>query len=272
MRKGDMVSSKLLTLEEAVGTYLATIPEEQRGTYRQELRNFVRQFGSERLVTEIKGFEVSNYTERLAQNDRNFGDKIEPVRAFLTHVKKEKWNKENLATAIKIKKSKIKTVGPTQKMKRDPVPLTKEKYDELAAELVTLRAKRLEVIADIQRAAADKDLRENAPYHAAREQKGHIEGRIIELDETLACAVITDGKQPMSLTICIGDVVVVEAIEHKMELRYKLVNPKEVAPSKGMISVISPVGKAVLGKVEGDVIEVTVPAGKIQYRIKKVER
>jgi transcription elongation factor GreA len=267
-----MVSNKLLTLEEAVGTYLATLPEEERVTYRQEIRNFVRQFGSERLVAEIKGFEVSNYTERLAQNDRNFGDKIEPVRAFLTYVKKEKWNKENLATAIKIKKSKIKTVGPTQKMKREPVPLTKEKYDELAAELTALRARRLEVIGDIQRAAADKDLRENAPYHAAREQKGHIEGRIIELDETLACAVITDGAQRNSHTICIGDVVIIETVDTQMELRYKLVNPKEVAPSKGLISVISPLGKAVLGKIEGVVVEVSVPAGKMKYRIKKVER
>jgi transcription elongation factor GreA len=267
-----MVSNKSLTLEEAVGAYLATLPEEQRGANRQETRNFVRQFGSERLVAEIKGFEVSNYTERLAQNDRNFGEKIEPVRAFLTYVKKEKWNKENLATAIKIKKSKVKTVGPTQKMKRDPVPLTKEKYDELTAELDTLRAKRLEVIADIQRAAADKDLKENAPYHAAREQKGHIEGRIIELDETIACAVITDGTQKYSRTICIGDIVVIETLEHQKELRYKLVNPKEVSPPKGLISVISPVGKAILGKVEGDVVEVTVPVGKIQYRIKKVER
>ncbi|HXX59623.1 MAG TPA: transcription elongation factor GreA [Dehalococcoidales bacterium] len=267
-----MADVEELTLEEAVGRYIATLAEEKKPEFRQEIRNFVRQFGSERLIGQIKGFEVSNYTERLAQNDRDFGNKIEPVRAFLTYVKKQKWNAENLAAAIKVKKVKIKTVGPTQKMNRDPIPLTREKFEEMTAELATLRAKRVEVIADIQRAAADKDLKENAPYHAAREQKGLIEGRIIELDETLACAVITDSSGNNTRFICVGDNVVIEAVESKQELRFKLVNPKEVAPSKSMISVVSPVGKAVLGKAEGDEVTVTVPSGKMIYRVKKVEK
>jgi len=267
-----MAEAESLTLEEAVGRYMATLAEEARPAFRQEIHNFVRQFGSERLIAEIKGFEISNYTERLAQSDRNFGNKIEPVRAFLSYVKKQKWNAENLAAAIKVKKLKIKTIGPTQKLKRDPIPLTKEKFDELTAELVALRAKRLEVIGDIQRAAADKDLKENAPYHAAREQKGLIEGRIIELDETLACAVIADASGKNTHLICVGDNVIIEAIESKQELRFKLVNPKEVAPSKNMISVVSPVGKAVMGRTEGDEVTVNVPSGKIQYKIKKVEK
>jgi transcription elongation factor GreA len=267
-----MADAESLTLEEAVGRYIATLEEQERPAFRQEIRNFVRQFGSERMIGDIKGFEISNYTERLAQNDRDFGNKIEPVRVFLSYVKKQKWNAENLAAAIKVKKLKIKTIGPTQKLKRDPIPLTKEKYDELTAELVSLRAKRLEVIGDIQRAAADKDLKENAPYHAAREQKGLIEGRIIELDETLACAVITDASGKNTHFICVGDNIVIEAVESGHELRFKLVNPKEVAPSKSMISVISPVGKAVIGRTEGDEVTVTVPSGKIQYKIMKVEK
>ena len=150
--------------------------------------------------------------------------------------------------------------------------MTKAKYDELTVELTTLQAKRLEVIVDIQRAAADKDFKENAPFHAAREQKGHIEGRIMEIDETLAFAAITEEVIEKAQIVCIGDTIILEAVASQQELRYKLVNPKEVAPSKGMISTVSPIGRAVVGKTEGEMVLVVVPAGKLQYRIKRIER
>jgi len=266
-----MTTGSAITLEEAAAHFLATVPEKDRALAQNELRRFVRWFGSDHIVSVLTGSEIANFAERLAQTDSDFATKIEPIKAFLTCAKKEKWSKENLSTAIKIKKGKAHT-GPTQKVKREPIPMTQEKYDELAAELTALRAKRLEVIGDIQRAAADKDFRENAPFHAAREQKGHIEGRIIELDEILACAVVTGGPREKSQVICVGDTVVLELQNSSRELRFKLVNPKEVAPAKGMISIISPVGKAVMGKLEGDIVTVAVPAGTVQYCIKKVER
>ncbi|HEX9896210.1 MAG TPA: transcription elongation factor GreA [Dehalococcoidales bacterium] len=260
-----------VSLGEAASRYLATVPEDRRVIYQQEVLKFVRWFGTERSVIGLTASEVSNYAERLAQMDADAATKIEPIKAFLAYIRKERWNPDNLATGIKIKKSKAKTTGPAQKLNREPIPMTKAKYDELAVELKTLQAKRIEVIADIQRAAADKDFRENAPFHAAREQKGHIEGRIMEIDETLACAVITEESKEKAQIVCVGDMIVLEAITSQQELRYKLVNPKEVAPSKGMISTVSPIGRAVVGKTEGEVVIVVVPSGKMQYRIKRIE-
>jgi transcription elongation factor GreA len=225
------------------------LPESDRSFAQNQLRLFIRWFGGDHAVSALTGSEVNSFAERLAQTDRDFGDKIEPVKGFLTYAWKEKWSRENLSTAIKVKKSKGKTIGPAQKLKREPVPMVRAKYDELTAELAALRARRLELIVDIQRAAADKDFRENAPFHAAREQKGHVEGRIMEIDEMLASAVITAENQGTGHCIAIGDTVVIVTESGGSELRYKI-----------------------LGKQEGDVVEVSVPAGKLRYRIKCVER
>jgi len=269
----DSKPASEINLGEAASRYLARVPEGDRGVQHQELNRFVRWFGGERPVVRMNGAEVAVYAERLAQTDADAAAKIEPIKAFLAYVRKEKWNPDNLAIGITIKKGKQRNTGPSQKLKREPVPMAKVKYDELTAEVASLRVKRIEVIGDITRAAADKDFKENAPFHAAREQKGHIEGRIMEIDEMLGSAVITD-EQPRekAQTIGVGDTVVLETVASQQEMRYKIVNPKEVAPAKGMISTISPIGKAVLGKTEGDVVQVAVPAGKLQYRIKKVER
>jgi transcription elongation factor GreA len=269
----DNKNTNDITLGEAAGRYLATVPEKDRADQQQDINKFVRWFGSKRTVAGMNGAEVAVYAERLAQTDADAAVKIEPIKALLTYVRKEKWNPENLAIGIKIKKGKTRNTGPSQKLKREPVPMTQAKYDELTLELASLRVKRVEVTGDIQRAAADKDFKENAPFHAAREQKGHIEGRIMEIDEMLASAVITsDQPKEKAQTIGVGNTVVLEAVASVQEMRYKIVNPKEVAPAKGMISTISPIGKAVLGKTEGDVVQVLVPSGKLQYRIKKVER
>jgi transcription elongation factor GreA len=264
--------NKGINLGEAASQYLATIAENQRVEYQQEVLKFVRWFGSERAIAGLTASEVSNYAERLAQMDADAATKIEPIRAFLAYIRKEKWNPVNLSTGIKIKKTKARNTGPSQKVNREPVPLTKAKFNELTVELANLKARRLEVTADIQRAAADKDFRENAPYHAAREQKGQIEGRIMELDEMLACAVITGENKEKAQVVCVGDKVTLEAVESGQELKYTIVNPKEVAPSKGMISTISPIGRAVLGKSEGEVVIVVVPIGRLQYRIRQIVR
>jgi transcription elongation factor GreA len=260
-----------ISLGEAASRYIASLPDNERTAQLPVINKFIRWFGTERSVSGMNAAEVSNYAERQAQMDSDFAGKIDPVKSFLAFIRREKWNPVNLATGIKIKKGKSRNTGPTQKLKREPVPMTKLKYDELTVELAALKVKRFEVTNAIQVAAADKDFRENAPFHAAREEKGHIEGKILEIDEMLACAVITDENATKTHMVCVGDTVVLE-VNSEQEMRYKIVNPKEVAPSKGMISTISPIGKAAMGKAEGEIIEVVVPAGKLQYRIKRIER
>jgi len=152
------------------------------------------------------------------------------------------------------------------------IPLTQEGYTELEAEIATLKGKRSQVIDEMRKAAADKDFRENAPLEAAREQRGHLEGRIKELEEALKSAVVIDGKQNVTLKANIGDSIVLRDTASGEELSYMIVSPTEVDPIRGRISSASPLGKAIIGRRQGEIVEVTVPAGRLRYQIKQIER
>ena len=119
----------------------------------------------------------------------------------------------------------------------------------------------------MRRAAADKDFSENAPLDAAREQRGYLEGRIMELEGVLAAAVVMDETRAGTHKIGIGDEVVLQDLATGEEVRYSLVSPREVDPAAGKISSESPIGKAAIGRQAGDEVEVMVPAGKLRYRI-----
>jgi transcription elongation factor GreA len=124
----------------------------------------------------------------------------------------------------------------------------------------------------MRRAAADKDFRENAPLEAAREEHGQLEGRIRELKKILGAAVIIDGTQEVTRKVSIGDSVWLRDETSGEELCYVIVSPREVDPSQGRVSSASPIGKAVLGRTQGEIIEVNAPAGKLRYQIAQVER
>jgi len=198
--------------------------------------------------------------------------KFELIRAFLTYASKEGWCKSNLATHFKTRLGKTRLPVSTKQGLPGTTPLTRQGYAELEAELVTLKSKRSQSIDEIRRAAADKDFRENAPLDAAREERGHLEGRIKELEETLRSAIIIDEEQKVTRRASIGDSVLLCDVASGEELRYTIVSPREADPIKGKISSASPIGKAIVGRTEDDVIEVAAPAGKLLYRIKKIER
>jgi len=124
----------------------------------------------------------------------------------------------------------------------------------------------------MRRAAADKDFRENAPLDAAREERGQLEGRIRELEETLKLATIIDEKQEVALRASIGDSILLRNVATGEEVCYMIVSPREADPTKDRISSASPIGKAALGRSRGEIIEVVAPAGKLRYQIKQIER
>ncbi|MFC1962184.1 GreA/GreB family elongation factor, partial [Chloroflexota bacterium] len=143
-------------------------------------------------------------------------------------------------------------------------------YKDLKTEIAELKKKRLEVIEEVRRAAADKDFRENAPLAAAREEKGHIEGRIMELEETLKTAAVIDKEAGLRRKVGIGGVVALQDLTSGEELTYRIVDPREIDPLQGKISLASPLGKALVGRREGEVVELAVPVGKMRYQIKRV--
>jgi len=259
-------------LGEAAGRFLASLPSGDKATHQQEVYRFVRWFGWERPCASLTPADVGKYAGQVSQADADFKVKLEQVRAFLAYVRKQGWSNTSLAAHVKIRQGRGRTAAPVGKAKRRPVPLTRQGYEELRAELERLRARSLELVADIQRAAADKDFRENAPLAAAREERGQVEGRIAELTEMLASAVIIEENQAPGRTASLGCEVVLRDLDSGAEVCYTLVGPREVDIPGGKISTESPLGRAILGKTAGATVEITVPAGRMRYQVVRVCR
>ena len=148
-------------------------------------------------------------------------------------------------------------------------PLTVKGAQRLRAELDELKSvKRPAVIHAIAEARAHGDLKENAEYHAAREQQGFIEGRIKQLEGELSHAQLIDvaGLNAGS-RIVFGATVELADADSGEEKRYQIVGDLEADIKQGLIAISSPVARALIGKHEGDVITIDAPAGQREYEI-----
>jgi transcription elongation factor GreA len=142
----------------------------------------------------------------------------------------------------------------------------------MEAELKDLKGRqRMEVIEAIAEARAHGDLKENAEYKAAKEKQGFIEGRIQELETKIGLAEILDPKDQSGTQVKFGATVTVEDLETEAKKTYMLVSEYEADLDKGLIAYTSPVARALIGKNQGDVAEVTTPKGIVEYDILKVE-
>ena len=152
-------------------------------------------------------------------------------------------------------------------------PLTKKGAERLREELAQLKkVDRPKVIAAIAEARAHGDLKENAEYHAAREQQGFIEGRIQRLQSTLAGAQIIDiSKLNAGSRVVFGATVTLSDEETGKETRYQIVGDLEADIKHDRIAVSSPIARALIGQEEGDVVIVRAPAGDREYEIVSVE-
>lgn len=151
-------------------------------------------------------------------------------------------------------------------------PMTNEGAEKLREELNKLKSEdRPRIISAIAEARAHGDLKENAEYHAAKEQQGFIEGRIAEIEGKLSAAQIIDvTKLPQNGKAVFGTTVVLLNLDTDEEVRYKIVGDDEADLKKGMISVHSPIARAVIGKNVGDVATVITPGGEVEYEVSEV--
>ncbi len=229
---------------------------------------FVRWLGWDRQITGITTPEVARYAEQLS-SATDSAKAAESIRAFFSYIKKEGHLKTNLAIQLKAKRDKSKLSISSKDNPPTVISLTRQGYCNLESQLNALKSRRLEIIDEMRKAAADKDFRENAPLQAAREERGHLEGRILELEETLKSAIIIDEKQDERHKIGIGDSVILHDLSSGEDVCYTIVSSKEVDLNRGRISSVSPLGKAVVGQAEGQTIEVETPAGMVYYQIQK---
>ena len=150
----------------------------------------------------------------------------------------------------------------------DQIPVTKEGFASLKKELEKLKTvDRPEIIKAIEVARAHGDLSENAEYHAAKERQSFIEGRIGELSYKIGNAKVIDPDSVSKDVVRFASRVVVENLDSEEELEYMIVGEDEADIKKGKISVTSPLGAALIGKVPGDEAIIQAPGGKRVYEI-----
>lgn len=153
------------------------------------------------------------------------------------------------------------------------IPMSEEGYARLRLELDRLQKKeRPAVIEAIEVARAHGDLKENAEYHAAKERQSHIEGRIMELKDKLGRAEVIDCSSVDCSKVVFGTVVSLVDLDTDDEVRYQLLGPEEADVSKGSISVLSPIGRAMIGKCVGDEITVKTPGGVRQLEVVDIKQ
>jgi len=266
--------TQTLTIGEAAATFLASLPPQEREKAQQEVYRFARWFGFNRQFDAIRPTEIGRYGEQISSSSSDPATSLEPVKSFLNYSRKTGLTATNYSTHLRVRKTAHSRASAREKLAsktaNQPISMTAEGYAALQAELLSLEEKRPKVVDEIQKAAADKDFRENAPLQAAKEQQGYLEGRIRELEATLKAARVVSEEN--GDRIGPGDYVVLNEINCEDELCVTVVHATEANPGKGKISLASPIGKALIGRSPGDTVEVAAPGGVIRYKIAAVER
>ncbi|WP_337840879.1 transcription elongation factor GreA [Rheinheimera sp.] len=153
------------------------------------------------------------------------------------------------------------------------IPMTVQGAQQLRDELQELKTvKRPAVIEAIAEAREHGDLKENAEYHAAREQQGFIEGRIQDIEAKLSNAQIIDvTKMPNNGKVIFGSTVTILNLDTEEEVTYRIVGDDEADIKNNLISVNSPIARGLIGKEQDDVVRVKTPAGEVEFEIAEVQ-
>jgi transcription elongation factor GreA len=155
----------------------------------------------------------------------------------------------------------------------DKEPITIQGLEKLKEELIFLKEKkRPEIVSAIAEARSHGDLKENAEYHAAKEQQSHSEGRIEQVNDIIARANVIDvTKINNDGKIIFGSTVYLENLDTREKIEYKIVGKDEADLKNKLIYFQSPVGKGLIGKNKNDLVEIKTPAGIKNFKIKDVK-
>jgi len=151
------------------------------------------------------------------------------------------------------------------------IPMTRGGFRKLEAELQRLKTvDRPHNVQEIAEARAHGDISENAEFHAAKERQGHLEARILQVEDRLARAQVIEPGQGQPDAVRFGTTVVLEDTDSGDAVSYTLVGEDESDVASGLISVASPVARALLGKAEGDEVKVRVPKGTRTFEVLEI--
>ncbi|MCK5013554.1 MAG: transcription elongation factor GreA [Candidatus Omnitrophica bacterium] len=154
----------------------------------------------------------------------------------------------------------------------EDIYLTRKFFHKLHDEFEQLKKDSLKIAKEIETARLQGDLSENAEYDAAKEAQAYNAARRSDLEDKLARAKIIEDQDIPSDKIYIGAIATLKDLDSEEEMKYTLVSAEESSYEDNKISILSPIGKSLLGHAEGEELAIEVPAGILQYKVLKIER
>ena len=260
-------------INDAFQIYVQTSSRKLNNVAQQEIGRMIRWLGDRRAISGITPSEIGNYSDEFAKRTSvaTVSQKVNYLKKFLLFLKLNELTDLNLASHLRMKKSNVgKITKKLEETKREEINLTEAGYKDLEKQLKELNDQRPRLAEEVRRAAADGDIRENAPLDAARENQDMVNSKIHELEGILKLATIIDESNTGD-RIQIGSKVVIVNPVNENNYEYQLVEPNEANPLVGKISSVSPVGSAILGRRLGEEVLVKTPGGEQTFTINEIK-
>jgi transcription elongation factor GreA len=261
-----------ITASEALSHFVNSLEPEKVEVERPKVERFIAWFGGDRLMSELDGDDIDRYLAEVTAEEAHDPSHLEPLRAFLAYSSRVAFTEENLVPHLRLSGDHGGArglSGAAEELGGKAFHVTLEGLHALEAQLEALKAERPSIADKLRAAMADKDFRENAPLDAARDEQAHLEAKIRETEDRLRHAVIIDAEAKGGRAN-VGSVVKLLNLEHDREQEFTLVSPAEVDPTKGRISMESPIGIALRNRGQGEEVVVDAPAGKIRFKVLEV--
>jgi transcription elongation factor GreA len=266
------IKSEIDNLSAAFQYYVQSSSRKLNNTAQQEIGRMVRWLGADRVVETITPSEIGLYSDEFAKRSSTTTSpqKVAHIKKFLAFLRTSELTNSNLASHLRMKKSNVgKITKKLEDTKVEQINLTEAGYKDYLKQLKDYKSERPQLADEVRRAAADGDIRENAPLDAAREKIEMVNSKIFEIEAILKVANIIDNTTGGD-RIVIGSKVSVKNHQNENNYEYQLVEANEANPLLGKISSVSPVGSAILGRRIGDEVTVSTPGGEQIYTIDSI--
>ncbi len=259
------------TLGDALQEYLALLKPAQFHEQENYVRKYVEHADPSTKPGTLTGSRVESYAEsQIRAADPNAQKRVEALKAFFQFMKKKNYTTANFGINVRVRRTGGRTGTSAVRIEEAPVEMTADGLEALKRELTEIEGRIPDLVKSIEVARSDGDLRENAPYHAAREALAFTNDRKQRIETSLKRAVVVDRSGRDEGLAALGSQVTVTHVEKNKQVSYQLVSSREANAGQGRLSVESPVGKVLLGRRLGDEVEVETPQGRMRYRVDSV--
>lgn len=262
-----------MTLAEALADYLLSLKGDTRRTHEPYIRRYLDFHGHDQPLSSLSGSRVETFAEsQIRTSDPSAPQRVAALKAWFQYLKKKDYTEVNYGVHIRARRAlgASRAAGAALRPEEQPIEMTADGMARLEDEMRELNGQKLQLAQAIELARQDGDLRENAPYHAAREALALTESRHRQISEALKRAVVVERTNDDRSGV--GSTVIITNLDDDKQVHYTLVSPREANAGERKISVDSPVGRELLGKREGDEVRVTTPRGEVRYRIDAVKQ